>query len=120
VRVWWSALCSLVPCVGLAAGIAFGGDPVVVTDLLSTVLAHLGFVGLPSLVAILAARSTFMRLAATLLMTGVAVFAGVQVATIDDGQAGMAVIYVPLVAFPLAGAVRVGRAVEARLLGRLD
>ena len=55
------------------------------------------------------------QLAVTLVMTGVAVFAGIEVATIDDGQAGLAVIYVPMVASPLVGVVRVCQAVEARL-----
>jgi hypothetical protein len=108
VRLWSSALCSLVPCVGLLAAIALTGGGVADVDPL-----YLVFVAVPSMVAIVAGRAAFTRLVLTLVMTGVAVFAGVQITSVDDGQAGFAAISLPMVGFPLAGAVWYCETIEA-------
>ncbi|HWI03343.1 MAG TPA: hypothetical protein VNT52_05865 [Acidimicrobiales bacterium] len=105
VRVWSAVLGSLVPWAALLVTIALAEDGVGVGDLAGAGPLYLGFVALPSALAIAAGRTHATRLAVTLVMAGVAVFAGVQVATIDDGQAGLAVLYVPMVAFPLAAVV---------------
>ena len=104
--MWSAVLGSLVPWAALLVTIMLAEDGVGVDDLAAAAPLYLGFVALPSAIAIGAGGTTAVRLAVTLVMTGVAVFAGVQLATIDDGQAGLAVIYVPMVAFPLAGVVR--------------
>jgi uncharacterized RDD family membrane protein YckC len=70
---------------------------------------YLVFVGLPSLAPIAAARSLWARLAATAIMSATAAFAAFQMVTIDDGQAGLAVIWVPLMAFPLAIVLWIGQ-----------
>lgn len=70
---------------------------------------YLGFVALPSLLPLAAARAGVMRAAVLVLMTGVAVLA---VAT-DDAQAGLAVFLVPYVAVPLAALLWIGQAVAA-------
>jgi hypothetical protein len=114
VRVWSAVLGSLVPCVALLTTITLAEDGVGVDDLAAAAPLSLFFVAVPSAIAIVASRNAATRAAVTLVMTGVAVFAGVQVATIDDGQAGLAVIYVPMVAFPLAGVVQACHALEGR------
>ncbi len=100
-RLWSSALCSLVPALGLLTAISLSGERVMAGGL-GAVAAYVGFVAVPSMVAIASSRSAVIRVVLTLVMTGVAVFAGVQMASIDDGQAGLAVFWVPMVAFPLA------------------
>jgi hypothetical protein len=74
---------------------------------------YLLFVAGPSLVAILAGRTALTRMFVTGVMTAVAAYAAMQIVTIDDGQAGLAVLFVPYVAFPLATTVWVGGAVLA-------
>ena len=113
--MWSAALASLVPWLALLVTIALAKDGVGVDDVAAAGPLYLAFVALPSAIAIVAGRTAVTRLALTLMMTGVAVFAGLQVATIDDGQAGLAVVYVPMVAFPLVGVVRACQVVEARL-----
>src|SRR5688572_6225443 len=101
-RLWSSALCSLVPCLGLLAAISLTGRPALVGGVLAAAPVYVGVVALPSMVAIASSRSAVIRLVLTVVLTGVAVFAGVQMTTIDDGQAGLAVFWVPIVAFALA------------------
>ena len=113
VRLWSSALCSLLPCVGLAAAIGISGGRGPAGGIADAAPLYFGFVAVPSMLAIIAGRAAFTRLVLTLVMTGVAVFAGLQITAIEDGQAGLAVIYVPMVAFPLAGAVWYCESVEA-------
>jgi hypothetical protein len=115
VRVWSAVLGSLVPWVALLLTVPLAKDGVGMDDVAGAAPLYLAFVALPSALAIGAGRTAATRLAVTLLMTGVAVFAGVQVATIDDGQAGLAVLYVPMVAFPLTGVVRTCQLFDARL-----
>ena len=61
-------------------------------------IVRLGFVALPSAVALLAAKRGWMRAAALVVMTAVAAVAGVLVMTTDDAQAGLAVLWVPITA----------------------
>ena len=110
VRLWSSALCSLVPCVGLLAAIALSGG----RGLAGGGLADsLGVVAVSSMLAIVAGRAAFTRLVVTLVMTGVAVFAGVQMGSSYGGLAGLTVMYVPMVGIPLAGGVWFCESVEA-------
>jgi hypothetical protein len=115
VRVWFAVLGSLVPWAALLMTIALAEASVGIGDLGGAAVFSLAFVALPSAVAIAAGRTRATQVAVALVMAGVAVFAGVQVATIDDGQAGLAVFYVPMVAFPLAGVVRAGQRFDERL-----
>jgi hypothetical protein len=115
VRVWFSVLGSLATCAALLLTIALAEDGVGLDDLAGALPLYLTFVSLPSAIAIAAGRTWATQVAVSLVIIGVAVFAGFQVATIDDGQAGLAVFYVPMVAFPLAAVVQACQAVEARL-----
>ena len=85
-----------------------------VREFLSAALVYLGFVALPSLLPVAAARAGAMRMAATLLMAVVAGVAGVLIVTTDDAQAGLAVLVVPYVAVPLALLLLVLRALINR------
>lgn len=60
------------------------------------------------MVAIVAGRTLLSQLAVTGVLTAVAAYAGLQVATVDGGQAGLAVLWVHVAAFPLAVAIWVG------------
>lgn len=62
----------------------------------------LALVFLPALAAVSAAPSGVVRYVVTVLVTGVAVYAGVTVVAMDDGQAGLSIFWVPLIAVPLA------------------
>jgi hypothetical protein len=75
---------------------------------------YLGFVALPSMLSLLAARTAVTRLIVLVVMTAVAAMSAVLVATSDDAQAGLAVLWVPYVAIPLAVLLWVGHAVAAR------
>lgn len=65
-------------------------------------------IALPSLGVIAAARTVVARRAATVIMTAVSVYAGIAVIATDDGQAGLAVLWVPIVALPLAVILLIG------------
>jgi hypothetical protein len=103
--LWTAALGSLAPWLALQVTIVLAEGTLHEESLVGRAVLSLFFVAAPSMMAIAAGRSSETRLAVTVVMTAVAVFAGLQVATIDDGQAGLAVFYVPMVAFPLAGVV---------------
>ena len=75
---------------------------------------YLGFGALPSMLPLLAARTAVTRLVVLAVMTGVAATSAVLVATTDDAQAGLAVLWVPYVGIPLGVLLWVGRAVAAR------
>lgn len=85
VRVWSSALGSLVPWAALLVTVSLAEDELQVDVMPAFAVLCLAFVAVPSMVAILAGRSPVTRMAVALVMTGVAVFAGVQVTAIDDG-----------------------------------
>ena len=77
---------------------------------------YLVFVALPALAPLAAARRRWMVNAVVVLTTAAAAVAGVLVATTDDAQAGLAVLWVPYVALPLSAVV----CVVERLLPRDD
>lgn len=77
--------------------------------LVTAAVVYLGFVAVPSLLPLLVAPPGWIRTTVLIIMTAVAVYAGVVVATMDDGQAGLAVLLVPYVAFPLAALLGVIR-----------
>lgn len=113
-----AALASLVPLVAYLAAIAVADRgveqrSVPLIGLVAAAPVYLGFVSLPSLLPLLAARTAGLRLFAVLVMTGVAGTAGVLVVTTDDAQAGLAVLIIPYVAIPLAGVLWVASAVVA-------
>ncbi|MDQ3978400.1 MAG: RDD family protein [Actinomycetota bacterium] len=84
------------------------------TGLAAAAPAYLGFVALPSLAPIVVARASLTRLIVVVMMTAVAGTAGALVATSDDAQAGLAVLWVPFVAIPLAAALGVAQRVAER------
>lgn len=75
---------------------------------------YLGFISLPSLLPLVVARRGAAWIAVLAVMTAVAVAAGVLIVTTDDAQAGLAVLWVPIVAIPLAGVLWIGEAIAAR------
>lgn len=83
-------------------------------DVFGAALFSLFFVGIPSAVPIAAARRAPLLLISLVVMTATAAVAGVLVVTTEDAQAGLAVLWVPFVAVPMAAAIWVGRAVAAR------
>lgn len=86
--------------------------------LASFAASSLAFVALPSLAPIAAARSSAVGWAAAAVMTVVAAIAGVLVVATDDAQAGLAVLWVPYVALPLALVISVTEAVVRKLRSR--
>ncbi len=60
---------------------------------------------LPALAAVCAAPNGVVRYVVTVLVTGVAIWAGVTVIAMDDGQAAFSIMFVPLTALPLAALV---------------
>jgi hypothetical protein len=71
-------------------------------------------VGLPSLATVVAARHRRVAGANVVVMTAVAVFAGIKMAASDDAQAGLAVLVVPMVGAPLALFTWIGESVAGR------
>lgn len=84
-------------------------NSVYVPGFLRSALFYLGWVSLPSLLPIAAARPGTMRTATTTLMSVVAAIAGVVVATSRDAQGGLAVFIVLYVALPLAAILWLAR-----------
>ena len=109
-RIWSGVLGSLAPWLALQVTIVLAGDTLYPDGLVGGAVLCLFFVAVPSMIAITTGRLWTTRLAVTVVMTAVAVFAGYRVASIDDGQAGLAVLYVPMAAFPLAIVVSAGEA----------
>jgi hypothetical protein len=72
------------------------------------------FVSGPCLVPISVAKPGIARWWATALMTVVAAIAGALVIMTDDAQAGLAVLWVPFTALPLAAAIGIGQAIAVR------
>jgi hypothetical protein len=104
-RLGTSALASLIPCAGFIAAVEVA---VLSVENKSTSLGghiasaplYLAFVALPSLLPIAVARRGLMWISVVIVMSAVAVAAGIAVATTDDAQAGLAVLWVPFVAEP--------------------
>lgn len=71
-------------------------------------------VALPAMVPLVVARAGATRAGVIIVMTAVATISAVLVVTTDDAQAGLAVVWVPFMAIPLAAVVWIGQAVAAR------
>lgn len=65
---------------------------------------------LPALAAVWAAPAGVVRHVTTVLLSGLAIFMGITVIAMDDGQAGFAIMWMPLLALPLAGLLAIGTA----------
>ena len=120
-----AALASLIPWAAFltAATVAdtwVDGRPGSRSGLVAAAPFYLGVVALPSMLPLVAARTSRTRLVVLAAMTAVATASAVCVATNDDAQAGLAVLWVPYVAVPLAVALWVGHAVAARRTGVPD
>lgn len=118
-RIWTAALASLIPWAAflLATVVADNWVDYKSTSLGGLAVAspfYLGAVALPSMLALLAARAGVMQIVVLVLLTLVAAVAGVLVMTTDDAQAGLAVLWVPYAAIPVAAVAWVGQAVAAR------
>lgn len=117
---------SLVPTAMFMAAVAIAdvsGDlrSVSALGLLAAAPVYLLWVSLPSLLPISATRSLVARAGVTVIMGGVAAWAGVLVVRTDDAQAGLAVLLVPYVAVPLGLALWISRSVaERRVVGNSD
>ena len=114
VRVWSSALASLAPWLALLVAATLADDEAHVSGMLAAAPFYLAFVAVPAFGAIIAGRSWATRVVVTAVMTVVAAGAGVSMATSDDAQAGLAVLWVPVVAVDLAALVLVLGAVVRR------
>jgi len=115
---WIAVLASLIPWAAFLLALALGDVGVdsgwISSDGLGTAApAALGFVALPAALPLVAARTGLLRLGALVVMTAVAVVAGVLVVTTDDAQAGLAVLWVPMAAIPLAVVLWIGHAVAS-------
>lgn len=77
----------------------------------ASVPVSIGFVALPSFLPLAVARHRATKIVVLALMTSTAVIAGVLVETTDDAQAGLAVLWVPYAAVPLAAAIWIGQSV---------
>lgn len=75
------------------------------------------FVAPPTFLAIVVARHPAVRGAVLVVVTAAAAVAGALVATTDDAQAGLEVLWVAYVALPLALAVWLGQEVAAARRG---
>lgn len=114
-----AVVAALVPVVAYLAAIAITDlsvefRSVQLGGLVAAAPFYVLFVGLPSLFPIAVARTARWRILTTLIMTAVAVMAGVLVVSTDDAQAGLAVLWVPYVAVPLGLVLWIGRAISDR------
>lgn len=75
---------------------------------------YLVLVGGPSLAVAVAARHRRVATAGAVVMTAVATYAGFAMAASDDAQAGLAVLYVPMVGVPLAVLTWIGESLAGR------
>jgi len=122
-RRWSSGYASLIPWAAFVLATALADvwvdyKSISVAGLVTAAPLYLVFVALPSALPLAAARSRSLWLAVLVVMTGVAAIAGVLVVTTDDAQAGLAALWVPFVAIPLAGVLWVGQTVMERRSGR--
>ena len=96
-----------------------GGGPLLALSIPALAVGSAIFVAPPAYLAIVVARHPAVRWAVLAVVTAAAAVAGVLVATTDDAQAGLAVLWVAYVALPLALAVWLGqRIVAARRVRR--
>jgi len=111
-----AALLSLVPWAAFLLALQFWPGHVTepTRGVLEVATISLLFVALPSALPIAAARTWMTRLAAVAVVTVVAVVSAALVVTTDDAQAGLAVLWIPLVAVPLAVVLWIGRLIVER------
>ena len=114
-----SALASLIPWAAflfamVAADLFVDYKSTSLVGLVASAPAYLGFVALPSLLPLIAARRGVMWVAVLVVMTAIAAVAGVLVVTTEDAQAGLAVLWVPLLAVPMAGILWIGQTAAER------
>jgi hypothetical protein len=105
----WAAFVVALGVVDVGRGTAAFASNIIVP------VAYLGFVGLPSAVPVLIAKPGWMRIAVSMAMTAVALISAVLMATTDDAQAGLAVLWVPLAAMVLTGLTFGWRILDAYL-----
>jgi hypothetical protein len=112
-RLLTAALAALVPAVVFNVVSVLSADPTRLTldDGLTGVLISLGVVWVLSLIPLAVSRHVVAFAGVLVVMTCVAAVAGYLVVTIDDAQAGLAILYVSYVALPLAMAVGLIQAV---------
>ena len=87
---------------------------------LGAVVLTLVLVFLPALAAVCAAPRGVARHVVTVLVSGVAIYAGVTSIAQDDGQAGFVLFLVPMLVLPLAGMVAIGSVFAATHTIRRD
>jgi hypothetical protein len=93
---------SLAPCVGILVAFAVAGPGQDVGTQLQMAVPLLGLVALPAMLPIALARSRWLRLGVTVLLTTVAVWSAVSAMRSHDAQAGLALLAVLFVAVPAA------------------
>lgn len=113
------ALVALVPWLGfwvaaLTADHWIDFRQITLTGMRGAVPFTLVMVFLPALAAVAAAPAGVVRYVVTVLVSGVAVWAGVTSIAMDDGQASFSIMMVPVVALPLAGLVAGATAIYHR------
>jgi hypothetical protein len=117
----WAIAASLIPWIGFLAAtliaVRFSDLRSIDTSrfLIQSAPFYLGFVAAPSMLPLLVTRPGAMRKVVLGIMTATAIGAGIGVATIDDAQAGLAVLWVPYVAVPLAALLTIMQAVRSRV-----
>ena len=119
-RLEFAGIASLVPWLALLVAGEITDDGPAFARAPAAGLLYLGFVALPCVLPLAAARAALTRLAVLLLLTSVAAYAGWQMATIEDGQAGLAVLLVPYVAIPLGVVLWTLEVIAAHRRGRRD
>lgn len=107
-RHWTAAVASLAPWAAFLLAVGVGDGPTSLGRIAAAAPFYLGFIALPSLAPVVAARPGMPRVVVAAVMTAVAAISGVLVATSDDAQAGLAALWVPLVALPLAAVLWMG------------
>ena len=112
VRLACGATAALLPWLAfLAAGVLVDGNT---AGAARAAPLYLLFIGIPSVLPLVAARRALVGIVVLLVVTGVAAVAGALVAASDDAQAGLNALLVHMIAFPLAGVVFAGEAVVDR------
>lgn len=116
---WIAIPASLVPCAAFVLAMVITDKVVDAKSLSSEGLPALvpyclGFVALPSALPLAVARRHASRILVAVALTLVAALAGALIVATDDAQAGLAVLWVPLVAVPLAVVVGLAQALAGR------
>lgn len=115
-RVRSAALASLIPWTAFILTLVLAdrvdpGHSYRVAAVVSVAPFYLGFVALPSVLPLVAARHLAVRLGALVVMTTASVLAAVAMATSGDAQAGLQALWVPIVAVPASVAIWLGETI---------